>query len=596
MIARVPLLVGSGLRAAFRRLRPDKPRTAAIALAILVAFVVGAFVGNWISDHNVKTRVTEAIRAAVQGTDRGRARLAREAVERVAHQQVAWSPLQTNLHTLETASIVLAPFETLGRGGAIEEIDGAIVYASPVGLFGYMTPSYVMKRLDLQAPLNAEALEQSELAREPGFLDLSFRVLDLLAVERSPGVHDLYVSHHRFAGACIELVVSRTRLLTEGEDIRAESAAWEDVFVAEPCVPPKTTSMVFEGNQSGGRMVLRDARTLLLALGDLQFNGVDDPRVYSQDPDVDFGKMIEIDLETSETRVLATGFRNPQGLLLADDGAIWQTEHGPQGGDEINIIRDGANYGWPSVTYGVDYPFGGARRQWPLNEVQGRHDGFEHPVFAFVPSVGISNIVQPDQREFPLWRDHLLVGSLRAARSLYLLRIENGDRVVYSEPVRINEIVRDLMVLRDGRIALLTDEGEIVLMRNAERADPSGERLLVEASEDVVGYLHGRPGPAATAEARGEQVFTFGCSACHSMAGAASVGPPLNGVLGRPIGSFAGFAYSPALASQTEVWTPSRLVSFLTNPAEQFDGTTMPPPGINAGDAEAVVEFLGQSG
>jgi glucose/arabinose dehydrogenase len=116
------------------------------------------------------------------------------------------------------------------------------------------------------------------------------------------------------------------------------------------------------------------------------------------------GKVVAIDLVTKAARIIASGLRNPQGLLAARDGTIWLTEHGPQGGDEINIVREGANYGWPYVTYCTEYGWR-PLRNWPLNPVQGRHDGYERPAFVFVPSIGISNLIQPDSREFPLWRD-----------------------------------------------------------------------------------------------------------------------------------------------------------------------------------------------
>ncbi len=88
--------------------------------------------------------------------------------------------------------------------------------------------------------------------------------------------------------------------------------------------------------------------------------------------------------------MFADGVRNPQGLATNDDGNIWEAEHGPQGGDEINLVLEGADYGWPTVSLGVHY--GKPRASIPTNPVHGRHEAFNPPVMAFLPSVGLSAI------------------------------------------------------------------------------------------------------------------------------------------------------------------------------------------------------------
>lgn len=80
-------------------------------------------------------------------------------------------------------------------------------------------------------------------------------------------------------------------------------------------------------------------------------------------------------------------------------GTLWSTEHGPRGGDEINVLEEGEHYGWPMVTYGTRY----GNQDWPANPNQGRHLGYQAPVYAFVPSIGISNLIQIENELFPYW-------------------------------------------------------------------------------------------------------------------------------------------------------------------------------------------------
>lgn len=121
------------------------------------------------------------------------------------------------------------------------------------------------------------------------------------------------------------------------------------------------------------------------------------------------------------------GHRNPQGLVLQPQtGSLWSAEHGPRGGDEINLVRKGANYGWPVITYGMNY------NGTPITAVTHK-EGMEQPQHYWVPSIAVSAINFYTGEHFPKWRNHLLVGSL-AKEQLRLLRID-GDRVVADELV-----------------------------------------------------------------------------------------------------------------------------------------------------------------
>lgn len=137
------------------------------------------------------------------------------------------------------------------------------------------------------------------------------------------------------------------------------------------------------------------------------------------------------------------GHRNPQGLALQPEtGSLWDAEHGPRGGDEINRVSKGANYGWPVITYGMNYngtPITGETHK----------SGMEQPQHYWVPSIAVSAINFYTGDRFPNWRNHLLVGSL-AKEQLRLLRIE-GDKVVADELLLQGRgRIRDLVVGPDG--------------------------------------------------------------------------------------------------------------------------------------------------
>ena len=154
------------------------------------------------------------------------------------------------------------------------------------------------------------------------------------------------------------------------------------------------------------------------------------------------------------------GNRNMQGAALhPQTGELWTHEHGPQGGDEINVIRAGRNYGWPVITYGVNYGIG-------TRIGEGTHKpGMEQPLYKWVPSIAPSGMAFYEGDKFPNWRGNLLIGALRDEM---LVRLElDGEKVLKEERLIRNAIgrIRDVRVGPDGYIYLLTDESNGVLAR-----------------------------------------------------------------------------------------------------------------------------------
>jgi len=154
------------------------------------------------------------------------------------------------------------------------------------------------------------------------------------------------------------------------------------------------------------------------------------------------------------------GNRNMQGAALhPQSGLLWAHEHGPQGGDEVNVIRAGVNYGWPVITYGVEYVIG-------TRIGEGTHKpGMAQPVHYWVPSIAPSGMAFYTGDKFPRWRGDLFVGALRD-QMLVRLKLD-GEKVVREERMLKNALgrIRDVRNGPDGYLYLLTDESNGVLAR-----------------------------------------------------------------------------------------------------------------------------------
>lgn len=154
------------------------------------------------------------------------------------------------------------------------------------------------------------------------------------------------------------------------------------------------------------------------------------------------------------------GNRNIQGAALHPlTGELWTHEHGPQGGDEINIIRAGRNYGWPTITYGVNYVTGTR-----IGEGE-RKNGLEQPLHVWVPSIAPSGLTFYTGPHFPAWKGSLFLGALRG-QALVRLELE-GNKVVREERLLAGQIgrVRDVRQGPDGYLYLLTDSSNGALFR-----------------------------------------------------------------------------------------------------------------------------------
>ena len=239
----------------------------------------------------------------------------------------------------------------------------------------------------------------------------------------------------------------------------------QDVFVQEPGA---TAPMHF-----GSRAVPDGQGHVFITTGE---HFTDQYREYAQDLDKTYGKMVRVNpdgtvpednpftgQEGAIDSIWSLGHRNIQAAALDDQNRLWTIEHGPQGGDELNLTEAGLNYGWPVVSYGQNYD------GTPVGSGEASAEEFEQPEYFWDPVIAPSGMAFYQGQMFSEWNGDILVGSL-VPGGLVRLTLE-GDRVAGEERLlRDAGRIRDVEVLDDGSILLLTDEqnGEILRLTRAE--------------------------------------------------------------------------------------------------------------------------------
>jgi aldose sugar dehydrogenase len=202
----------------------------------------------------------------------------------------------------------------------------------------------------------------------------------------------------------------------------------------------------------------------------------------------------------------------------------------------------------------------------------GSHAGYTAPLFAWVPSIAVSQLIEINNFH-ARWNGDLLVGSLKAS-SLYRLRLEAG-RVLYSEPIWIGQRIRDLAQTKDGTIVLWTDDTQL---------------LFVTVDNDQLAQKRRMPAVVS------DPIVNAGCMACHHF-GPTSPGdfaPSLSNLLNRPIASDA-FRYSAGLRAKQGNWTAAQLSEFLADPAKFANGTNMLSLGLDQEQIKEIVDVLVQA-
>lgn len=263
----------------------------------------------------------------------------------------------------------------------------------------------------------------------------------------------------------------------EGDETANRTAIWKARYVDHALVDGHT---LFRSrpdkagvSHPGGRLLFLPDKTLLLTVGDGY-----DYQAAAQDLSSHLGKTLRlkrdgtvpadnpfVELTGALPEIWTRGHRNAQGLALDPRaGDVWLHEHGPRGGDEINLLRAGANYGWPVVTHGIDY-------DGTIISDRTVAPGIERSAFYWAPSIAPSGLAVVNGPAFADWQGQLLVGGLM---SRSVIRLRRGNQTgLFVEEARmlrgLNERIRDVRIGPDGLVYLLTDDddGQLLRMRPA---------------------------------------------------------------------------------------------------------------------------------
>jgi len=258
--------------------------------------------------------------------------------------------------------------------------------------------------------------------------------------------------------------------VARGRLTESMSPQLQDVAVIFRQQPKEDSTLHF-----GSRLVFDREGHLFIALGERSKANL---RTQAQDLDSHLGKVVRIFPDGSVPEdnpfvneggalpeIWSYGHRNQQGAALhPETGILWTNEHGPRGGDELNIPQAGKNYGWPVVSHGVNYnltPVGSGEKSAP---------GMEDPIYQWTPSIGVSGMAFYTGDAIPEWAGNLFVGGL-ARPGLYRLTLD-GDRVTGEEVLLadLGQRIRDVREGPDGALYLLTDapNGELIRITKVE--------------------------------------------------------------------------------------------------------------------------------
>ena len=335
---------------------------------------------------------------------------------------------------------------------------------TPEGDYLVAMRSGVVRRISAGGEVSPalEGLPASYVLSQGGYFDITL----------DPGFTDNQRIYLSFAYGTPEL--NGTRIVTG----RLNGNRVENVTPIFTVSPLKDTAVHY-----GGKMLFLPDGTLVMTTGDgFEY------REAAQDTFNLMGKIIRINSDGSipadnpyasnglgNAAVWSYGHRNPQGLVLDKmSGHLYSHEHGAKGGDELNLIKPGTNYGWPAVTKGVNYS--GAYVS-PLRSAP----GIEEPLTYWDPSIGASGLAIYDGDAFPNWRGKLFIGAL-VDEEVRMLTLSDG-RVV-DEQAMFSEIgarIRDVRTGPDGMLYLLTDSEQGKVIRVVPVSDPANQANLSAA-------------------------------------------------------------------------------------------------------------------
>lgn len=355
-------------------------------------------------------------------------------------------PSTTSANELPTINLAIESIETPTaqvrgsngeRGAAVAQLnDGRLLLgggATGLTLFLYDLPTKTQTTIG-RAGTAAERINDSR-----------FAVTDIAVLTQTPTSAQLLISYPRYDSAkeCVTVVLYSYQATFAPKPSLKRGKLW---FQSNPCVAISAVQ------HAAGRLEVIDAKNAYLTIGDLGY-----PQIGDKAKRGTLGSVMKVSAD--KVTQISSGHRNAQGILLIGKD-LYTAEHGPRGGDELNLIQSGVDYGWPTVTYGERYSIGDYVK--PTNPES--HNGFRNPLTYWVPSVAPTELIQlPANSAWGLWSSAIVMGTLRE-ESLIFITMKNKRVVGQMQTVPVNERIRDLDIAKDGSIIATTDSGKLLVI------------------------------------------------------------------------------------------------------------------------------------
>ena len=272
-------------------------------------------------------------------------------------------------------------------------------------------------------------------------IDSRFAITDIAVLSENKKRANLLISYPRLGSnnRCVEVAVDQIRYNRAKQKVN-RVANW---FVTKPCVPISAVQ------HASGRFAVIDNKSAYVTIGDLGFPGIND-----RDKRGDLGSIFKVSATNVER--ISQGHRNAQGILLFNGKDLLAAEHGPRGGDELNLIKPGNDYGWPFVTYGEPYSSG----DYVKPTKTGTHQGYVEPLKYWTPSIAPTELVQLREVGWGEWSGALVLGTLRE-NALVFMKLDNKFNVTQTKMVDLGQRIRDLEINKAGNLVATTDEGRL---------------------------------------------------------------------------------------------------------------------------------------
>jgi glucose/arabinose dehydrogenase len=277
--------------------------------------------------------------------------------------------------------------------------------------------------------------------------DSRFAINDIAVLSESAAAARLLISYPRLgtSRSCVEVAVDELAYDRKIQKVKFV-ANW---FISKPCVPISAVQ------HTAGRFAVIDKSSVYVTIGDLGYSEIDNRSKRG-----DLGSLFKL-TKKSAVRI-SQGHRNQQGIVVIDKKTVLTAEHGPRGGDEINVIKEGGDYGWPFVSYGQPYGSGDYVRPG----VTGSHAGYIEPIKYWAPSIAPTELVQLPAQGWGDWGRALVLGTLRE-EVLVFMKMNEKFEIGESVQVDMGNRIRDLEVLSTGALLATTDSGKLITVVNS---------------------------------------------------------------------------------------------------------------------------------